>query len=221
MKSKFFVVLTTLFVSTLFVNLIHAKSLWVDSGELFLDRKPLQIGDAITILFNNTTIVKYKTETEATANSTITPAKSNSMMSFLPEVDYFSDTTYTKNIDTKSEGVIEGSITVEVLSITNNNLIIGGQHTIVVNGDTENISISALAPQRRIKRGSVVYSTDLINPVIVYKGLTLSKSTNFTPENVNITTDESGTTTIDFTDEEKNKIIIDFLNKSLQSLFSY
>ncbi len=78
------------------------------------------------------------------------------MMSFLPSVDYFSDSTYTKNIDTTSEGAIEGSITVEVLSITNNNLLIGGQHTIVVNGDTENISISALAPQRRIKRGSMI-----------------------------------------------------------------
>ncbi len=220
MKQKFLVILTVIFVSVLFINLIYAKSLWVDSGELFLDRKLLQEGDAITILFNNNTIVKYKTETESTANSTITPA-SSSMMSFLPSVDYFSDSTHTKNVDTTSEGSIEGSITVEVLSITNNNLIIGGQHTIFVNGDSESVSISALAPQRRIKRGSMIYSTDLINPTIIYKGLTVSKSTNFTPENVIITTNEAGVPTVDFTDEEKNKIIIDFLNKSLQSLFSY
>ncbi len=220
MKLKVFAIITAILASTVFVNMIHAKSLWVDSGELFLDRKPLQIGDAITILFNNNTIVKYKTESESVANSTITPATS-SMMSFLPEVDYFSDSTYIKSVNTTSDGSIEGSITVQVLSITNNNLLIGGQHTIVVNGDTESISISALAPQRRIKRGAVVYSTDLINPTVVYKGLTVSKSTNFTEDNVNITTDEEGNTTVDFTDDEKNKIIIDFLNKSLQSLFSY
>ncbi len=209
MKLRIFIVLMALFVATLFVN---AKSLWVDSGELFLDRKPLEPGDAITIVFNNATIVKYKTETESTASSTITPA-SSSMMSFLPSVDYFSDSTYMKNVDTTSEGALEGSITVQVLSITNNNLVIGGQHTIVVNGDTENISISAVAPQRRIKRGSVIYSTDLINPVIVYKGLSLSKSTNFTAENVVINTDEEGNISVDLTEEEKNKIIIDFLNK--------
>lgn len=217
MKLRVFAIIIAIFTLALFVN---AKSLWVDSGELFLDRKLLEVGDAITIVFNNATIVKYKTETESTATSTITPA-SSSMMSFLPKVDYFSDSTQMKNVDTTSEGAIEGSITVEVLSVTNNNLVIGGAHTIVVNGDTETISISAIAPQRRIKRGSMIYSTDLINPTIVYKGLSLSKSTNFTEDNVVIDTDEEGNKTVDLSDEEKNKIIIDFLNKSLQSLFSY
>ncbi len=220
MKLKTFVLVVVL-IST-FVLFIDAKSLWVDSAELFLDRKPMKEGDPITILFNNNTIVKYKAQSEGSGNSSLTPPKSTSpAMSFLPDIDFSSEHSYTKNVDTSSDGTIEGSITAQVLSVTNNNLLIGGQHTIIVNGESENISITALASPKRIKKGSLIYSTDLINPVIVYRGLTVSRGTNYTEENVTIGTNETGAATLEFTEEEKNKIIMDYLNKSLESLFSY
>ncbi len=219
---KLVTIFAVISISILFVNLIYGKSLWVDSAELFLDKKPINVGDAITILFNNNVIVKYKAQSQGDSTAILTPPKTaSSTMSFLPNIDYSSDSSYTKNVNTQADGSITGEITVEVLSSTNNNLLIGGGHTIIINGETESISLSAIAPQNKIKKGNIIYSTDLINPVINYKGLAVSKGTNFNTDNVIISTNETGQTIIEFSEEEKNNIIIEYLNKALESLFSY
>lgn len=214
-------IISILIFTTAFIA-IYAKSLWVDSGELFLDKKPLKIGDPVTIVFNHNTIIKYKAQSKQSATSKLMPSTSQSpMLSFLPALDYGSDMNYDKNLATANDGKLQGVITVAVTEVRDGNLVVGGAHTLIINGEEENISITAVASPKLIRKGIMIYSTDLINPVITYKGLAVSKGNKYTRDNVTMTTDETGKLNVEFTEDEKTQIIIDYLNKTLDTLFNY
>ena len=164
---------------------LQAKSLWNDDAEGFLDKK-LKAGDPVKIVFDDKIIVKYRNQSKGVKSKSTAPLGAASpIISFLPQVDFNESATYTHEGQSQSSGEFKGSITAAVTGILpNKGITLAGTHTMIVNGETETVNITGTVSPKSIKKGSIVNSTDLMNPTITYSGIAIGNRGLFAPNEI-------------------------------------
>ncbi|MBI4979106.1 MAG: flagellar basal body L-ring protein FlgH [Spirochaetes bacterium] len=164
---------------------VSAKSLWNDNSELFLDKKP-QAGDPVKIVFDDKIIVKYKNASKGLKSKSTAPLGAASpIISFLPQVDFNENATYTHEGQSQSQGEMKGTITATVTAVLGNkNLSIAGTHTIIVNGETETVNVTGTVSPKSVRKGGVVSSTDIMNPTITYSGIAIGNRQLFAASDI-------------------------------------
>lgn len=224
-----------------------AKSLWHDSGEMFLDRKSVNVGDMIKIIFSEKLKLEYKSvSTSAKAKNKSSVGSSSKLLEFLPKLNYTSSGSYENENEVSGSADFEGSIVVEVTNVlSGGRLMVFGKHTVLINDEKEQISISGLVDADRLEKGNRINSTEVLNPTITYSGITVYQPDRFKPDDIisvtnftyitNITaaTNAAGAgfsvtnvqtnseINIKIRDSKEQELILKEINKVLDVLFRY
>ncbi len=175
-KSTILVVLiSSIIVSTVVVAQDMRQNL---SRSLFSDQKANHVGDAVTILVVETSSASNSAQTSASRTSNLSLAgagniSTGSSPSTAPGVGATLGTqnSFTGQGTTSSAGSIQAQVSATVDSVlTNGNLFVVGNRTIVINGEEQIIKISGVVRPSDIQPDNSVYSYNISDAIIIFKG---------------------------------------------------
>ncbi len=140
----------------------------------YTDVKAGDVGDVLTVMIvektlaQNTSSIVTEKETKVGAEG-----KGTGALDFIPAFGF--DGTVTKEHDgqgtTTRRGSIVGQMAVVVTDVLDNgNLVIQGEKQIVINDETELLVLTGVVRPQDVSGQNVVYSTDIANTQISYKG---------------------------------------------------
>ncbi len=221
-----------LFFWAILMCLTQSATLWDEKNSIYSSIANYNVGDTLKIIFNEDSLIQYRASSSSSQKLSTSGLKSSgSFIDFLPPAGGNDAYSTGSKASTKSKKVIKNKITVQISKILNNgNIQISGQHNILINNQNETISITGIVNPKDIKNKKYVYSSDIINPAIVYRNY-LVKDFNLTKKDIiqtystNISV-VSGVTQRNITkqyslkDKKKQELILQQLNKILSILFS-
>ncbi|MBN1898070.1 MAG: flagellar basal body L-ring protein FlgH [Spirochaetes bacterium] len=227
MKSTIIILFSTL----LFFGLLLGQSLWKDDGDIYSTDKKWKAGDSLKIIFNEASLVEYQLATsEAERVNAQGEGAKGAMISFLPSVGGSDNFQTSQKSSTKNKTRLQTSISVKITGILpNKNLKIAGSHSILVNNQMENITLTGEVNPRDIKKKKQVYSTDIIDASINYQSKIIkpevikpadyveTKSTNISV--VSEKTQAIVTSSYEISEAKKREMILQYLNKIMTILF--
>ncbi len=221
----------TFFLILFFLGIIYAESLWNERGNIYSTSKQWKVGDSIKVIFNERSLVDYRmANSEMQKVSAQGEGGSGAFINFLPSLGSSDNFQTSQKYSTKNKSRLEASITVQVAAVLpTGNLRIKGIHSIVVNNQLENITITGEVNPKDIKKKKYVYSTDIINAAIKYQSKIIKPTVITTGDYVKTFTTNisvvSGKTQMNITskyeisESKKKQLIIQYLNKILSILF--
>ncbi len=196
------------------------------------------------IILNEKTFVNYQISlAEENKSSSTVRGGQGQMINFLPDLGGGGNFQTSQKSSTKNKGVLSKSITAQITKILENgNLQISGTHTIQINDTLEQVSILGTVNPGVIKNKKSVYSTDIINPSISYKSQvtkpdiiesrdyiqTFTTNISSTPQtnissqgqtNISIQYQTNISSQYQISEQKKNELIVEYLNKVLSILF--
>ncbi|MBN1290298.1 MAG: flagellar basal body L-ring protein FlgH [Candidatus Latescibacteria bacterium] len=146
------------------------------SSSLYSDVKAYKIGDVLSVIIaesnsaskNSQTSTKKQNKTAADGSAT-TGALSGLFPGMSGSID--ASNQFNGQGSTVRNGKLDSRITVKVIDVlANNNLLIEGSKTLELNEDTEVVTISGVVQPEYISSDNSVYSYQIANAKIVYKG---------------------------------------------------
>ncbi|HVP58682.1 MAG TPA: flagellar basal body L-ring protein FlgH [bacterium] len=142
---------------------------------LYSDVKAAKVGDVVTVVIventqasNSSKISTDKATTFATKADPGTGA-----LDFITGLSANADISraHAGNGSTERQGSIVSKMAAVVTEVSANGcLVIKGQREIVINDEKETLVLTGMIRPRDISTGNVVYSTDIANAQITYKG---------------------------------------------------
>jgi len=146
------------------------------STSLYSDVKAFKVGDVLSIIVSesNSATKNAKTNTKK-QNKTNTKgdAATGALNGLFPGVSGSMDVSnqYDGTGSTVRNGTLSSRITVKVIDILpNHNLVVEGSKTIELNDDIEVVTISGIVRPQDINSQNIVYSQQVANAKITYKG---------------------------------------------------
>ncbi|MCE5249628.1 flagellar basal body L-ring protein FlgH [bacterium] len=146
------------------------------SGSLYSDVKAYKVGDVISVIISesNSATKNTKTDTKKQNKSDAKgEASGGALRGLFPGVSGSLDVSnqYGGQGSTVRNGSLSSRITVKVIDVLpDNNLVIEGSKTLELNEDIEVINISGLVRPQDISSQNTVYSYQVANAKITYKG---------------------------------------------------
>lgn len=213
------------------LGIIYAESLWDEKGNIYSTEKMWEVGDSIKIIFNERSLVDYRTaNSEMQKVSAQAQGGTGALINFLPSIGGSDNFETTQRASTRNKTQLGANISVQITKILpTGNLQIEGTHSIIVNNQTENIAITGEVNPKDIKKKKYVYSTDVLNAAINYQSKIIKPEIVKPGDYVQTFTTNisvvSGKTQVNVTsqyslsDDKKNQLIIEYLNKILSILF--
>ena len=203
---------------------VSAESLWRDSN-LFSSRKDVLAGDILKINFAYRNLVRYRNEMKAGDTENVTLGKPNmTTFSFLPSLE--NNTTYTRNnkLEFSNEREFSTSIAVTVESVGTNGIVrFRGGHTVVLNGQSEQVLLQGQVRGQDIGEGNSVRSTDIANLSFVWRGPQVERrqalGTNDFVSATNAGGEAQPGSLEEFTAEAKQRLLLQHLNRVHDILF--
>jgi flagellar L-ring protein precursor FlgH len=148
---------------------------------LYSDLKASQVGDVVTVIITEKTLAtnSAKISTSKDTRFGAQGEEGTGALDFVPGLSM--DATISRGHDgtgvTKREGSIFGKMAAIVVEVLDNGcLVIKGEKEIVVNDEKEMLVITGIVRPQDITTGNQVYSTNIANTTITYKGKGLVSS---------------------------------------------
>lgn len=151
----------------------RATSLWDDSrGNLFSDNKARYVGDLVTILVRESTTATNKGNTNLSQKEEMDSGTGVGFVGqFLEAFGIESEDKYTGGGSTTSSGVLNTTITAEVVEVLpNGNLVVEARRSMAVNDETQMMVLSGVIRPKDISRENVIASTKLSDVQLRYTG---------------------------------------------------
>ncbi|OGC09631.1 hypothetical protein A2V82_07675 [candidate division KSB1 bacterium RBG_16_48_16] len=164
---------TVLFCTALFAQQLHAQQRFVSS--LFSDKRGQEVGDIITVLIVETSSAKSEANSSNTKSSDhgFSSTGGKKSQSFMPLFGLKGqlDNGFDNDAETSRSGSLRGKITAIITDVNERgNFVISGTREMVVNGETEKITISGVVRPEDISTENTVYSFLIADAKISYKG---------------------------------------------------
>lgn len=147
---------------------------WTSS--LYSDVKAYKVGDVISVIISESNSATKNTQT-ATKKQNKTNAKGNAttgaLQGLFPGIGGTMDVSnqFGGQGSTVQNGTLNSRITVKVVDVLpDNNLVIEGSKTLELNEDMEVVNISGLVRPQDISSQNTVYSYQIANAKIIYRG---------------------------------------------------
>ena len=148
---------------------------------LYSDLKATQVGDVVTVIITEKTLAtnSAKISTSKDTKFGAQGEEGTGALDFVPGLSM--DATISRGHDgtgvTKREGSIFGKMAAMVVEVLDNGCrVIKGEKEIVVNDEKEMLVITGIVRPQDITTGNQVYSTNIANTTITYKGKGLVSS---------------------------------------------
>jgi len=165
--------LLLLLLMTVMPNGILAQGQPISS--LFSDRRARQVGDVLTIL-----IVEYSSAKSQASSSTNKSSEhgfltnggkaSNAYMPLFGLKGQLKN-GFNNDAETTRKGSLTGKITAMISKVNpNGSLVISGVREVVVNGETERITVSGIVRPEDVRSDNTVYSYNIAQAKISYQG---------------------------------------------------
>jgi flagellar L-ring protein precursor FlgH len=144
------------------------------SRSLFSDQKANRVGDAVTILVVETSSASNDAKTTSSRESGISLSESGKLASkSLPEIGLSVGTgnSFKGAGGTSTQGSVRAKLSARVDSVlANGNLLVNGSRTIIINGEEQLIKISGIVRPSDIQSDNSVYSYNISEATIIFKG---------------------------------------------------
>ena len=161
-------------LTTLLATTTAADSLWSPRSPfafLFADHKACRVGDIITIIISESAQASHTAavDHEHEADSAVGPG--NGMLDFIPLVGWGGKSESAAKGTSTRGGTLAARITVSVVGISpNGNLLLEGTHSVKVNEDIQEITITGEVRPRDVSPDNTVLSRYVANAKIEYTG---------------------------------------------------
>jgi flagellar L-ring protein precursor FlgH len=151
-------------------------------GSLYTDLKATDVGDVLTIIILEKTMASHSSGLDTEKESRFFTEGSGT-----GPMDFVNPFSLSANIGrehegrgtTDRQGSIVGRMAATVVGVTpNGNLEIEGKREIAINDEKEILTITGTVRPQDISTDNVVYSTDIANTQIAYKGKGMVNSGN-------------------------------------------
>jgi len=187
---------------------LFSKSIWVDRN-VYSTGDSLKPGDIIIVNVNDISNMRFDLTLGNTGSSTLASNPDVTITGFLPKVS--SNRNFNNTDSTKFSE--KGQLTVSVASTVNrriagNKYLVSGARTYVFNGITNIISVRGIVDPVLVK-GRMVDSKNIANLVLEIKGS--KKGIDISGKKAA----EGESVKAELTEDEKQKIIADYLKKML------
>jgi len=144
------------------------------SRSLFADQKATRVGDAVTILVVETNSASNDATTSSSRQSDLSlSASGKTGTSSAPDVSLGLGTqnSFKGQGSTETNGSIRAKLSARVDSVlSNGNLVINGNRTIVINGEEQQIKISGIVRPSDIQADNSIYSFNISDARIAFEG---------------------------------------------------
>jgi flagellar L-ring protein FlgH len=141
---------------------------------LFADQKATRVGDAVTILVVETNSASNDATTSSSRESNLSlSASGKTGSSSGPDVNVGLGTgnSFKGEGATATNGTVRAKLSARVDSVlTNGNLLINGNRTIVINGEEQQITVSGIVRPSDIQADNSVFSFNISDARIVFEG---------------------------------------------------
>ncbi|TAL37048.1 MAG: hypothetical protein EPN93_06370 [Spirochaetes bacterium] len=190
-----------------------AKTTWVDKN-VYSSSENLQVGDILSVRINDVSNLRFSISASDTSGFTVTARPDSTLTGFLPKV------SADKKVagQDKTEMSERGSMTLVMGSrVTRKNqdgtFELTGTREYSFNGVANRFTVSGVIDATSVK-GRTVLSSDIANFRLEIRGQKEGAGLEFRRAALK----EKETAKADMTEEEKQRIIIDYLNKILKEL---
>ncbi len=143
-------------------------------GSLYTDLKAVAVGDVVTIIIIEKTMASNSSGLDTEKESRVfTEGSGTGPMDFVNPFSLGASIgrEHGGSGSTERAGSIVGKMAATVMAVTpNGNLEIQGRREIVVNDEKEILTITGTVRPQDISTDNIVYSTDIANTQIEYKG---------------------------------------------------
>jgi flagellar L-ring protein precursor FlgH len=148
---------------------------------LYADTKAGKVGDVLTVVIMERTLASNtsKLSTGKETKFGLTGDEGTGGLDFIPGFTAAADMTrgHDGAGSTQRSGSIVGRMAAVVQEVNENGcLVIRGQREIMVNDEKEVLIVTGLVRPEDISTGNLIYSTDIANAQIIYKGKGLVSS---------------------------------------------
>ena len=142
---------------------------------LYSDIRATKVGDVVTVIIlektlaSNTSKITTGKETKIGANA----EEGTGALDFIPGLSMSGNISkqHEGTGTTERKGTIVGKMAAVVVDVLENgNLVIRGEKEIVINDEKETLILTGIVRPNDISTENVVYSTDIANTKIIYKG---------------------------------------------------
>lgn len=208
---------------------LASNSLWEDR-DLFTNRKTVRNGDILKIVFDYKNLIRYRNQSKAGTSRQVTVGRPGiSTFSFLPAFDLTMSSKDDDGVDYTTEKEFSARIAVQVTAVgTNGNIQIEGRHTIVVNGQSEYITLLGTVRRDDLRDGDSIMAQDIANLQFSYQGPQAQQRTLIRPGDLvytNSTATNAGTTPPadqipTLTEAARRRMILEYLNRVASLLFA-
>lgn len=161
------------------ICVLAAGMLWplVSAGyeSLYSDVKAARVGDIVTVVILEKTLASNssKLSTDKATSFLVNGDEGTGGLDFIPGFSATADMerVHEGNGTTERRGSIVGRMAAVVTEINPNGcLVIKGERELVINDEKETLVLTGTVRPRDISTGNVVFSTDVANAQITYKG---------------------------------------------------
>lgn len=162
----------------LFTNLVGANTLWRDNGfgsRLFVDHRARSLGDAITVILEESTAAKQQANTKLDNKSDLSVGPGTGLLAFGNDKTVANGVTESDSFQGKGatdrSSSLQGMITAQVIEILpNGEYKIKGRKETLINDETQIIEITGIVRPEHISLDNTIKSSYISNARIAYLG---------------------------------------------------
>ncbi len=191
---------------------LYGATVWQDVN-LYSPAASVNQGDTIVVIVEDISQLRYTLDVENKASSSVNSTPDTTITAFLPAVNSTSDITHNDGIKVESRGNLSMRIGASVGAPQNDGTyIIQGTKTYNFNGTANTIAVAGrINPS--VLDGSTVKSESVIN-----FQLTINTTTQGINLNLDRQLEEEESASTELTEEEKQQIITDYLERMLNEI---
>lgn len=189
---------------------LNAKSIWRDKN-LYSSEGDIAVGNVIVVSVNDISDMKFNYSVNDKSNSNVSSNPDMTITGFLPKVSANRKITNEDSTQFAGKGKMSLSVATRVLNKVGAMYGIAGSRTYTFNGVTNIITITGLVDPSLVK-GRTIDSNNVADFTLEIRGVKQGINLQRPP----LKKDE--TANANLTEEEKQKIIIDYLKKMLGEL---
>ncbi len=191
-------------------SVLSAKSIWKDKN-IYSSVENAKIGDIVIVNIRDISNIRFNLETNSRSNSSVTSEPDMTITGFLPKISASKKIINSDSTQMSGKNSMSFSISARIQNKNGNLLTVAGTRTYSFSGVTNTILVNGLVDPYTIK-GRSVDSNDMADFRLEIRG---------TKEGLNLKRDklkEGDTAKADLTEQEKQDVIIDYLQKMVKEL---
>ncbi|HOU83996.1 MAG TPA: flagellar basal body L-ring protein FlgH [Spirochaetota bacterium] len=196
----------------LFSVLIESKTLWRDRN-IYSSAEAVRVGDTVVVSVSDLSRMKFTLNMKSKSNSDITSNPDINLTGFLPKIksDRSSDNNDTLTVDSKN--ALNMNIAAVITGAQGRNFAIAGSKEYIINGVFTRFAVTGIVDPALLN-GSVIKADNVVN-----FRLDIMSTKRGIGMNLNRPAPAEGEQAKgDLTEIEKQRIIVDYINRMLEEL---